>query len=180
MSLNVINPFQKFASGGNIGIYTELGRSITTGTTDTITIASLANKPYLMVICQGINSGQINPSLRFNGSTSGVTIPHNLGGTPEWIILKDLNDANKAAFLVKELEDVAKDESRLFRQTAFSQFIGLEDNGGSIINGIIGEPGYRPKNSVKNLKKSIFCRNGNFLTVFSQIIPNYEFSHGYY
>ena len=55
---------------GTLGMWTELGRAITTGTTDTITISDLPNKPYLMVICQGINSGQINPSLRFNGDSS--------------------------------------------------------------------------------------------------------------
>ena len=96
-------------------------------------------------------TGMINPAraktfIKNYASSLGAIFPR---------VFEDLNDANKAAFLVKELEDVAKDETRLFQQTAFSQFIGLEDNGGSIITGIIGEPGYRPKNSVKNLNNLV-------------------------
>ena len=90
---------------------------------------------------QMIDPGRAKTFLRQYEGTLGRIFPQ---------VFQDLNDAKKAALLVKNVEKEAVDQKRLFEQEAFSQFIGLEDSGGSIVRNIIGIPGDRPTNSIKN------------------------------
>ena len=71
MSLNIINPFQKFASGGAIiPFYQELGRYTASGTTDTLDVSSFASKPYLMILDHAIPSGVCSDKMTYNGVSS--------------------------------------------------------------------------------------------------------------
>ena len=96
-------------------------------------------------------TGMINPAraqtfLKNYASSLGAMFPR---------VFNDLNDAKKAAYLVKEVEDTAKTDTRLFEQTALAQFLGFADSPGQIVTGIVGEPGFRPKNSIKNFNNLV-------------------------
>ena len=68
MTPNLFNPY-RFVSGSAIGGWKELDRDTLTGTSDTITLSSLSNKPYLLNLGFFVSSGNTNPSLRMgNGS----------------------------------------------------------------------------------------------------------------
>ena len=53
MSLNLVNPFMKFASGGGLAdptAYRELGRTELSGAADYITVSGLTEMSHLMVL----------------------------------------------------------------------------------------------------------------------------------
>lgn len=91
-------------------------------------------------------TGMINPAraqtfLKNYASSLGAMFPR---------VFDDLNDAKKAAYLVRQAEKEADVDTRLFQQTALAQFLDFADSPGQIVTGIVGEPGYRPKNAIKN------------------------------
>ena len=55
--------------GGAVGGWKELGRTTLGGTSDNITVSSLADKRYYMVLGYSINSSTPQQTLRFNGDT---------------------------------------------------------------------------------------------------------------
>ena len=57
------------AGGGGVGGWVELGRTTLGSTSDTISVASLADKRYLMLLHSGLNSGSINVGFRFNSDS---------------------------------------------------------------------------------------------------------------
>lgn len=75
MSFNYIQPFMTLGNGlntlqtGGIGGWVELARTTLGATSDTITVSSLENKRYYMVLTHQIESGQVSAGLRMgNGS----------------------------------------------------------------------------------------------------------------
>tara|TARA_R110002074_G_scaffold402019_2_gene602838 strand:+ start:253 stop:1305 length:1053 start_codon:yes stop_codon:yes gene_type:complete len=54
MSLNLLNPFQKFASGGGVNYWQEIGRATATGATDTLNILGKSAMPYNLIISRAI------------------------------------------------------------------------------------------------------------------------------
>ena len=62
------NSFLSFgvAPVGEIGGWIELGRTTLGSTSDTVTVSSLADKRYLMILSNSLNSGAIAGRLRLN------------------------------------------------------------------------------------------------------------------
>jgi len=57
------------AGGGSVGGWVELGRTTLGSAGDTITVSSLADKRYYMILCDGLGTGAIRGSMRSgNGS----------------------------------------------------------------------------------------------------------------
>ena len=78
MSLPFLHPYiglssglntRQAASGGGAGGWVELGRTTLGSTADTISVASLADKRYLMVLGHCLPSGDIIYNFRLNGDT---------------------------------------------------------------------------------------------------------------
>lgn len=70
MSLNLIDPFMKFASGaGGAPMYEILGRTELSGNSDTIDVTGLAANQNLMILYQNTCSGTCSNKFTLNGST---------------------------------------------------------------------------------------------------------------
>ena len=72
MSLNLINPFTKFGSGGGGGgaFWTELGRaSVSSG--DVLDTGTIEARDNMMILCYTVGDGTVHPKLHFNNDTSG-------------------------------------------------------------------------------------------------------------
>ncbi len=71
MSLNLVNPFMKFASGaGGAPMYEILGRTELTGNSDTIDVSGLTANQNLMILFQNTCSGTCSNKFTLNGVTS--------------------------------------------------------------------------------------------------------------
>jgi len=80
MSLPYLHPYLGLSNGlntlhaagggaGGIGGWVELGRTTLGGTSDNITVSSLSDKRYLMVLVDGQSSSGTRPNIRLNGDT---------------------------------------------------------------------------------------------------------------
>ena len=63
------NSLQTAQASGGVGGWVELGRTTLGSAGDTISVASLADKRYLMLLHSGLNSGSINVGFRFNSDS---------------------------------------------------------------------------------------------------------------
>ena len=73
MTPNLLNPFIKFEVPpvGVIGGWVELGRTTLGAAADTITVSSLADKRYYMILNSNLASGTINDNYILNGVKYG-------------------------------------------------------------------------------------------------------------
>jgi len=77
MSLNLINPFMKFASGGGgVPFYQLLDRTSLGSANDVIAVSGFAEKENLLILGHTINSGNTNVFFRCNGD-SGTNYAEN-------------------------------------------------------------------------------------------------------
>lgn len=96
-------------------------------------------------------TGVINPAraktfLKNYASTLGVMFPR---------VFNDLNDGNKAAAVIKQIEDENVADTRLFQQTALAEFLDFSDSPGAIVAGVIGDPQFRPTNAIRNFNNLV-------------------------